>query len=74
MKARCLVTVGVGYSLRAEGAKLQASRQEYQRKALNSFYRAESLDTNDHLAKFHVALQLAILRQVRLRLSAHISI
>ena len=64
MKSRCSVTLGVGYSLKAEGAKLQVVRQEYQRKALTLFYRAQTLDKNDHLAKFHVALQLAILRQV----------
>ena len=28
-------------------------------------YRAHKLDPQDHLAAFHVALQLAILRQVR---------
>ena len=64
MKARALVTLGVGYSLKAEEARLQVTRQEYQRKALNTFYRAQSLDSNDYLSKFHVALQSAILRQV----------
>ena len=64
MKSRCSLTLGVGYSLKAEGAKLQVVRQEYQRKALNLFFRSQGLDKNDHLAKFHVALQLAILRQV----------
>ncbi len=37
MKARAFLTMGVGYSLKAEEAHLQVNRKEYQTKALNVF-------------------------------------
>lgn len=58
------VALGVGYSLKALEMKLKAERQTLHKKALEAFVRAHTLDPNDYLALFHLALQLAIHRQI----------
>ena len=62
--SKAFVSLGVGYSMKADEAKLQVQRQDYQKQALNLFRRAVAVDNNDFLAEYHVALQLAQLRQV----------
>ncbi|KAJ8309190.1 hypothetical protein KUTeg_014064 [Tegillarca granosa] len=64
MAARVHLALGVGYSMKAMEMRLQTERQELHKKALNMFTKAHMLDPNDYLALFHLALQLAILRQV----------
>ncbi|KAL3873254.1 hypothetical protein ACJMK2_036393 [Sinanodonta woodiana] len=64
MASRAYVALGIGYSLKAVEMKLKADRQTLHTKALNAFLKAHALDPNDYLSLFHLALQLAILRQV----------
>ncbi|KAK2168370.1 hypothetical protein LSH36_17g03081 [Paralvinella palmiformis] len=64
LKARCFLTLGIGYSLKADQSHLHINRQKYQKKALTMFMRAVSQDSNDYLAYFHLALQQALLCQV----------
>ncbi|XP_052106060.1 tetratricopeptide repeat protein 7B-like [Mytilus californianus] len=64
LTARMYVALGVGYSLKALEMKLQGERQTLHKKALEAFVRAHTLDPNDYLALFHLALQLAIHRQI----------
>ncbi|TNM95668.1 hypothetical protein fugu_016751 [Takifugu bimaculatus] len=45
-------------------ASLRSTQEEYQRKALGAFQRAQSLSPTDHLAAFYLALQLAVSRQI----------
>ncbi|XP_064601863.1 tetratricopeptide repeat protein 7B-like isoform X2 [Liolophura sinensis] len=62
--SRAFVSLGIGYSMKATEMKLQGERQIYQKKALDAFYKAYSEDSNDYLVLFHLAMQLAILRQI----------
>ncbi|XP_022328664.2 tetratricopeptide repeat protein 7B-like [Crassostrea virginica] len=62
--SRLHVAMGIGYSLKAQGTKLQVDRYSLHKKALDAFKRAYELDPNDHLALFHLALQLAHQRQI----------
>uniref|UniRef100_A0A665W6V3 Tetratricopeptide repeat protein 7 N-terminal domain-containing protein n=1 Tax=Echeneis naucrates TaxID=173247 RepID=A0A665W6V3_ECHNA len=45
-------------------ASLRSTQEDYQRKALGAFQRAQSLSPTDHLAAFYLALQLAVSRQI----------
>lgn len=64
LKSRLYVVLGVGYSMKANDMKMQEERQKQNRNALNAFYKAYQLDSNDYLANFHLSLQLAIQRQI----------
>ncbi|KAJ3613615.1 hypothetical protein NHX12_019861 [Muraenolepis orangiensis] len=58
------LAIGLVYSLKATDASLRGTQEEYQRKALGAFQRAQSLSPTDHLASFYLALQLAVSRQI----------
>nr|XP_029531610.1 tetratricopeptide repeat protein 7B-like isoform X2 [Oncorhynchus nerka] len=45
-------------------ASLRGMQEEYQKKALGAFQRAQSLSPTDHLAAFYLALELAVSRQI----------
>ncbi|XP_014672709.1 PREDICTED: tetratricopeptide repeat protein 7B-like [Priapulus caudatus] len=60
--------LGISYSLKSDEAHIQSDRQQFQKKALDSFYRAQALDPDDPLCEFYIALQHAIARQVPLAL------
>jgi tetratricopeptide (TPR) repeat protein len=64
LQARCHLYIGIGYSLRSDEVRLQSQRQTYQKKAVEAFNRSLSLDKNDHLAYFHLGLQLSLLRRI----------
>uniref|UniRef100_A0AAY4B0U3 Tetratricopeptide repeat protein 7 N-terminal domain-containing protein n=1 Tax=Denticeps clupeoides TaxID=299321 RepID=A0AAY4B0U3_9TELE len=63
-RAKGYLAVGLVYSLRATDASLRGMQEEYQKKALGAFQRAQSLSPTDHLAAFYLALQLAVSRQI----------
>ncbi|XP_039597137.1 tetratricopeptide repeat protein 7B [Polypterus senegalus] len=63
-RAKGYLAIGLVYSLRATDASLRGVQEEYQRKALGAFQRAQSLSPTDHLAAFYLALQLAVSRQI----------
>ncbi|KAM9787212.1 tetratricopeptide repeat protein 7B isoform 4-T4 [Syngnathus typhle] len=63
-RAKGYLAAGLVYSLKATEASLRSTQEEYQRKALAAFQRAQSLSPSDHLAAFYLALQLAVSRQI----------
>ncbi|XP_017281663.1 tetratricopeptide repeat protein 7B isoform X2 [Kryptolebias marmoratus] len=63
-RAKGYLAIGLVYSLKATDASLRSMQEEYQRKALGAFQRAQSLTPTDHLAAFYLALQLAVSRQI----------
>ncbi|KAK0132545.1 Tetratricopeptide repeat protein 7B [Merluccius polli] len=63
-RAKGYLAIGLVYSLKATDASLRGTQEEYQRKALGAFQRAQSLSPTDHLASFYLALQLAVSRQI----------
>ncbi|XP_061751764.1 tetratricopeptide repeat protein 7B isoform X5 [Nerophis ophidion] len=63
-RAKGHLAIGLVYSLKATDASLRSTEEEYQRKALGAFQRAQSLSPTDHLAAFYLALQLAVSRQI----------
>ncbi|XP_028298324.1 tetratricopeptide repeat protein 7B isoform X1 [Gouania willdenowi] len=63
-RAKGYLAIGLVYSLKATDASLRSTQEEYQRKALGAFQRAQSLSSTDHLAAFYLALQLAVSRQI----------
>ncbi|KAM9355317.1 tetratricopeptide repeat protein 7B isoform 1-T1 [Pholidichthys leucotaenia] len=63
-RAKGYLAAGLVYSLKATDASLRSTQEEYQRKALGAFQRAQSLSPTDHLAAFYLALQLAVSRQI----------
>lgn len=63
-RAKGFLALGLVYSLKATDASLRGVQEEYQRKALGAFQRAQSLAPTDHLAVFYLALQLAVSRQI----------
>ncbi|KAL4237904.1 Tetratricopeptide repeat protein 7B [Mactra antiquata] len=62
--SRAHVALGIGYSLRAMEMKLKGNRENLHNKALKAFQKAHILDPNDYLSLFHLALQVATLRQI----------
>lgn len=63
-RAKGCLAIGLVYSLKATDASLRGMQEEYQKKALSAFQRAQSLSPTDHLAVFYLALQLAVSRQI----------
>ncbi|CAF91542.1 unnamed protein product [Tetraodon nigroviridis] len=63
-RAKGYLAMGLVFSLKATDASLRSTQEEYQRKALGAFQRAQSLSPTDHLAAFYLALQLAVSRQI----------
>ncbi|XP_062378812.1 tetratricopeptide repeat protein 7B isoform X2 [Sardina pilchardus] len=63
-RAKGYLALGLVYSLKATDASLRGMQEEYQKKALSAFQRAQSLSPTDHLAAFYLALQLAVSRQI----------
>nr|XP_043904092.1 tetratricopeptide repeat protein 7B isoform X1 [Solea senegalensis] len=63
-RAKGYLAIGLVYSLKATDASLRSMQEDYQRKALGAFQRAQSLSPTDHLAAFYLALQLAVSRQI----------
>uniref|UniRef100_A0A7N8YFW4 Tetratricopeptide repeat protein 7B n=1 Tax=Mastacembelus armatus TaxID=205130 RepID=A0A7N8YFW4_9TELE len=59
-RAKGYLAIGLVYSLKATDASLRSTQEDYQRKALGAFQRAQSLSPTDHLAAFYLALQLAV--------------
>ncbi|XP_033637024.1 tetratricopeptide repeat protein 7B-like isoform X1 [Asterias rubens] len=62
--ARSYMWLGIGYALKANEATIHTLRQELQKKSLTALNKSHSLDSNDHLVLFHIAMQLAISRQI----------
>ncbi|XP_025105201.1 LOW QUALITY PROTEIN: tetratricopeptide repeat protein 7B-like [Pomacea canaliculata] len=62
--ARSHMALGIGYSMQAIEARLQAERLALYKQALMSFKVAHEKDPQDYLVAFHVALQYAVLRQI----------
>uniref|UniRef100_A0A8C7H1V7 Tetratricopeptide repeat domain 7B n=1 Tax=Oncorhynchus kisutch TaxID=8019 RepID=A0A8C7H1V7_ONCKI len=61
-RAKGYLAIGLVYSLKAtdgEGLFPTGMQEEYQKKALGAFQRAQSLSPTDHLAAFYLALELA---------------
>uniref|UniRef100_A0A8C8HV76 Tetratricopeptide repeat protein 7B n=1 Tax=Oncorhynchus tshawytscha TaxID=74940 RepID=A0A8C8HV76_ONCTS len=63
-RAKGYLAIGLVYSLKATDASLRGMQEEYQKKALGAFQRAQSLSPTDHLAAFYLALELAVSRQI----------
>nr|XP_006632197.1 PREDICTED: tetratricopeptide repeat protein 7B isoform X3 [Lepisosteus oculatus] len=63
-RAKGYLAIGLVYSLKASDASLRGMQEEYQKKALGAFQRAQSLSPTDHIAVFYLALQLAVSRQI----------
>ncbi|XP_075879610.1 tetratricopeptide repeat protein 7B isoform X1 [Nelusetta ayraudi] len=63
-RAKGYLAIGLVYSLKATDASLRSTQEDYQRKALGAFQRAQSLSPTDHLAAFYLAMQLAVSRQI----------
>ncbi|XP_052001955.1 tetratricopeptide repeat protein 7B-like isoform X3 [Xyrauchen texanus] len=63
-RSKGYLAIGLVYSLKATDASLRGMQEEYQKKALSAFQRAQSLSPTDHLAVFYLALQLAVSRQI----------
>ncbi|XP_063039839.1 tetratricopeptide repeat protein 7B isoform X1 [Engraulis encrasicolus] len=63
-RAKGYLALGLVFSLKATDASLRGMQEEYQKKALSAFQRAQSLSPTDHLAAFYLALQLAVSRQI----------
>ncbi|XP_041929414.1 LOW QUALITY PROTEIN: tetratricopeptide repeat protein 7B [Alosa sapidissima] len=63
-RAKGYLALGLVYSLKATDASLRGMQEEYQKKALSAFQRAQSLSPTDHLAAFYLSLQLAVSRQI----------
>uniref|UniRef100_A0A8D3AIP7 Tetratricopeptide repeat protein 7B n=1 Tax=Scophthalmus maximus TaxID=52904 RepID=A0A8D3AIP7_SCOMX len=63
-RAKGFLAIGLVYSLKATDGSLRSTQEDYQRKALGAFQRAQSLSPTDHLAAFYLALQLAVSRQI----------
>ncbi|KAI7804863.1 putative tetratricopeptide repeat protein 7B, partial [Triplophysa rosa] len=63
-RAKGYLAIGLVYSLKATDASLRGMQEEYQKKALSAFQRAQSLSPTDHLAVFYLSLQLAVSRQI----------
>ncbi|ESO87594.1 hypothetical protein LOTGIDRAFT_127587 [Lottia gigantea] len=62
--SRANTALGIGYSMKASETKLRSEREKLHIQALSAFRKSHSLDPYDYLALFHLALQLAILRQI----------
>ncbi|XP_069174241.1 tetratricopeptide repeat protein 7B isoform X1 [Procambarus clarkii] len=59
LAARCHLYCGLGLTLNAYQTQRQASSQTLRTKALESFIRAQQLDSSDHLVEFYLALHYA---------------
>ncbi|XP_064623733.1 tetratricopeptide repeat protein 7B-like isoform X2 [Lineus longissimus] len=64
LAARACVVLGSGYGLKANESRIRGERQELTKKAMVSYSKAYSIDSNDYLAVFHLALQLAQMRHI----------
>ncbi|KFM58237.1 Tetratricopeptide repeat protein 7B, partial [Stegodyphus mimosarum] len=62
--ARCHVAVGLGHELMSNIYRTQAARRDLRKKAFESFSKAASIDPNDHLPEFFLALHYAQARQL----------
>ncbi|CAL1283803.1 unnamed protein product [Larinioides sclopetarius] len=62
--ARCHVAVGLGHEMMSAIARTQNDRQDLRKKAFEAFLRASSVDPNDHLPEFFMALHYAQARQL----------
>ncbi|KAF8793573.1 Tetratricopeptide repeat protein 7B like protein [Argiope bruennichi] len=62
--ARCHVAVGLGHEMMSAIARTQNDRQDLRKKAFEAFSRASSVDPNDHLPEFFMALHYAQARQL----------
>ncbi|XP_036607936.1 tetratricopeptide repeat protein 7A isoform X2 [Trichosurus vulpecula] len=58
------LALGLTYSLQATDATLKSTRDELNKKALETLERAESLAPDDHQIILYVSLQLALVRQI----------
>ncbi|XP_063958152.1 tetratricopeptide repeat protein 7B-like isoform X2 [Lytechinus pictus] len=64
LSPRCYMMKGLAYGMMALEATIQDKRCELQRKSLSCFKQATSLDPDDHMAQFQMAMQLALSRQI----------
>ncbi|XP_050310912.1 tetratricopeptide repeat protein 7B isoform X2 [Anthonomus grandis grandis] len=62
--SRCHLYAGIGYYLRAESSLLKKEQDTLRCKALDNLKSAVELEPNDHLARYFLGLQLAILGQI----------
>ncbi|KTG37597.1 hypothetical protein cypCar_00011221 [Cyprinus carpio] len=61
---RAHLAIGLCRSLQASDAPLKADRDEFNRRALQSLWKAHALDPEDPQISFYLSLQLALVRQV----------
>ncbi|XP_071507398.1 tetratricopeptide repeat protein 7B-like [Diadema antillarum] len=61
---RCHMMQGLAYGMMALEATIQEQRCELQRKSLACLKSATSLDPDDHMTQFQMAMQLALSRQI----------
>ncbi|XP_015922937.1 tetratricopeptide repeat protein 7B isoform X2 [Parasteatoda tepidariorum] len=62
--ARCHIAVGLGLEMMCSITRTRASRHKLRKKAFESFSKASSIDPNDHLPEFYMALNYAQARQL----------
>ncbi|XP_035208898.1 tetratricopeptide repeat protein 7B-like [Stegodyphus dumicola] len=62
--ARCHVAVGLGHELMSNIFRTQVAQRDLRKKAFESFSKAASIDPNDHLPEFFLALHYAQARQL----------
>ncbi|XP_028144686.1 tetratricopeptide repeat protein 7B [Diabrotica virgifera virgifera] len=61
---RCHLYLGIGYHLQAEACQLRKEKDQLRHNALNNFRSAVELEPNDHLSRYYLGLQLAILGNI----------
>ena len=64
MTSRTNMYLAIGYTLLEEEAKLQKTRQKFQRRALTFFAKSVNEDSNDPLGRYYLGRHLAECRQV----------
>ncbi|CAH1168197.1 unnamed protein product [Phyllotreta striolata] len=61
---RCHLYIGIGYHLQAESTQLIKDKEQFRNKALANFRSAVELEPNDHLCRYYLGLQLALMRNI----------
>ncbi|CAG9768543.1 unnamed protein product [Ceutorhynchus assimilis] len=61
---RCHLYAGIGYHLRAEASILKKEKETFCCRALDNLKSAVELEPNDHLTRYFLGLQLAIMGQI----------
>lgn len=64
LAGRCHLFNGIGLTLQAHHTQRHVDAQAFRKNALESFTRAQQLDSCDHLAEFYLGLHYASIRQM----------